>query len=128
MYPDRLRRQEQELEETVRNVDAELETLNRALDEFKRKYQPQVRNSMELFLKIESAIYTKEQELNACRREKQRLEKEKRKAASVSAVVETKLYEGVTFEIERVRWTTSKRLGSVRIKKSEDKIVVFSDR
>lgn len=83
---------------------------------------------MELFLKIESAIYTKEQELNACRREKQRLEKEKRKAASVSAVVETKLYEGVTFEIERVRWTTSKRLGSVRIKKSEDKIVVFSDR
>ena len=34
----------------------------------------------------------------------------------------------VTFEIERVRWTNSKRLGSVRVKKSENKIVVFSNR
>ena len=59
---------------------------------------------------------------------KRRLEEDKRKAAAVSAVVETKLYEGVTFEIERVRWTNSKRLGSVRVKKSENKIVVFSNR
>ena len=34
----------------------------------------------------------------------------------------------VTFEIERVRWTNSKRLGSVRVKKSEKRIVVFSKR
>ena len=93
-----------------------------------RKYQPQVRNSMELFLKVESAIYTKEREMDEWMKKKNRLEDEKRKAAAVSAVVENKLYEGVTFEIEQVRWTTSKRVGSVRVKKSENKIVLFSNR
>ena len=61
-------------------------------------------------------------------RKKRCLEDEKRRAVSVSAVVETKLYESVTFEIERVRWTNTKRLGSVRVKKSENKIAVFSNR
>ena len=93
-----------------------------------KKYQPQVCNSIELFLKVESAIYTKEQELNQLMHKQRRLEDEKRKAIAVSAVVETKLYEGVTFEIERVRWTNKRVLGSVRVKKSENKIVVFSNR
>ena len=61
-------------------------------------------------------------------KKKNRLKDEKRKAAAVSAVVENKLYEGVTFEIEQVRWTTSKRVGSVRVTKSENKIVLFSNR
>ena len=55
-----------------------------------------------------------------------RLEDEKRKAIAVSAVVETKLYEGVTFEIERVRWTNKRVLGSVRVKKSENKSELLS--
>ena len=125
---DRLRRQELELSESVKNVSAELEALFHAHTEFMNKYQPQVRNSMELFLKVESAIYTKEQELDQLMNKKRRIEDEKRKATAVSAVVETTLYESVTFEIERVRWKTSKRLGSVRVKKSENKIVVFSNR
>ena len=125
---ERLRRQELNLNEAIRDVSAELETLNHAYEEFMRKYQPQVRNSMELFLKVESAIYTKEREMDEWMKKKNRLEDEKRKAAAVSAVVENKLYEGVTFEIEQVRWTTSKRVGSVRVKKSENKIVLFSNR
>ena len=125
---ERLHRQELDLNEAVRSVSGELEVLNHAHEEFMKKYQPQVRNTIELFLKVESAIYTKEQEMDELMEKKRRLEEEKRKAAAVSAVVETKLYEGVTFEIERVRWTNSKRLGSVRVKKSENKIVVFSNR
>ncbi|MGN0337637.1 MAG: DUF342 domain-containing protein [Lachnospiraceae bacterium] len=125
---DRLRAREMEINEAVRSIDAELETLTRAHEEFMRKYQPQIRNTMELFQKIQSAIYTKEQELDGWMRKRRCLEDEKRKAVSVSAVVETKLYESVTFEIERVRWTNTKRLGSVRVKKSENKIAVFSNR
>lgn len=105
-----------------------METLNQAHEEFMRKYQPQVRNTIELFLKVESAIYTKEQELASWMEKKRKIEEEKRRAAAVSAVVETTLYEGVTFEIERIRWKTTRRLGSVRVKKSEKQIVVFSNR
>lgn len=125
---DRLRRRELEIDQAVRGIEAELEILTRAHEEFIRKYQPQVCSTMELFQKIQSAICTKEQELEGWMQKRRCLEDEKQKAAFVSAVVETMLYENVTFEIERVRWTNTKRLGSVRIKKSENKIAVFSNR
>ena len=125
---DRLRKEELELNEMVRNVSAEMETLTRAHDEFVKKYRPEVRNSIELFLKVESAIYTKEKEIDELMRKQKLLEDEKRRAAAVSAVVEAKLYENVTFEIERIRWTNTKTLGSVRVKKIEKKIMVFSNR
>ena len=125
---DRLRRLEMDITEETANVQAELDTLSHAHDEFMEKYPPQVRNSMDLFLKMESAIYTKEQEMEKLEQRRLQLEEEKKKAAIVSAVVEKKLYEGVTFEIERVRWTNTKRVGSVRVKKVENKIFLFSNR
>ena len=125
---DRLQRQELDLNEAIRNVSAELVTFNHAHDEFMKKYPAHVRNSLEIFLKVESAIYTKEQELEKLEQQMRQFEEEKRKAAAVSAVVETKLYDNVTFEIDRVSWTNTKRLGSVRVKKSENKIVLFSNR
>ncbi|MGN0413203.1 MAG: DUF342 domain-containing protein [Lachnospiraceae bacterium] len=123
---ERLYKQEIECNEEIRNVNGELETLNRAYHEFTRKYEAQVRNSMDMFLKIQSAIYTKEKELDQWTKKKHSLEKEKGKAAHVCAIVETRLHEGVTFEIEGVRWKSKELLG-VRIKKSENKIVVFSN-
>lgn len=125
---DRLNRQELELKDTMRNASSELDTLNRAHTEFTKKYSSQIRSTLDIFLKVESAIYTKEQEMEQLERQMKQLEEEKRRAAVVSAVVEIKLYDNVTFEIERVRWTNTKRLGSVRVKKSENKIVVFSNR
>lgn len=125
---DRLRKEELDLNEQVRNVSAEMETLTRAHDEFVKKYQPEVCNSIDLFLKVESAIYTKEKEMDELMRKQKLLEEEKRRTAAVSAVVETKLYENVTFEIDRIRWKNTKTLGSVRVKKMEKKIQVFSNR
>ena len=125
---DRLRVQEMEFGEAMIGVKAELDALNQAHEDMMKKYPPQVRSSMELFLKIESAIYTKEQEMEQWERKMQQLEDEKRKASFVSAIVEVRLYEGVTFEIDRIRWKTTKRLGSVRVKKSENKIAVYSNR
>lgn len=125
---DRLRVQEMDIGEAMIGVQAELDALDQAHEELMRKYSPQVRGSMDLFLKIESAIYTKEKEMEQWEQKMRLLEEEKRKASVVSAVVESKLYEGVTFEIDRIRWKTTKRLGSVRVKKSDNKIAVYSNR
>lgn len=124
---DRLCKQELLINDSIKSVTAELDTLTHAHNQFVRKYPPQIRNTMELFMKIQSAIYTKELELDTWSRKKETLEEEKRKTVAVSAIVNITLYEGVTFEIERIRWT-SRRLGSVQIKKSENKIMVFSIR
>lgn len=123
---ERLLRKELEINEAIRSATSELETFTHAHAEFVKKYPPQIRNTMELFMKIQSAIYTKEKELDELTKKKNSLENEKKKAVSVSAIVERNLYEGVTFEIDRVRWT-SRRLGSVRIKKYKNKIAVFSN-
>ncbi|MGN0505711.1 MAG: DUF342 domain-containing protein [Lachnospiraceae bacterium] len=124
---ERLCRQEQEWNEAIRNVTTELDTLNHVHDEFMNKYPPHVRNAMEMFMKVQTAVYTKEQELDEYRKKKQSLEEEKRKAAFVCAIVDDRLYEGVTFEIERVRWISQRREGAL-IKKIENQIVVYSNR
>ena len=54
----------------MRSIHAELDTLTRAYEDYARKYPPQIRNSMELFAKVQSAIYTKEKELEECENEK----------------------------------------------------------
>lgn len=67
---ERLHKQELELHEQMRSIHAELDTLTRAYEDYARKYPPQIRNSMELFAKVQSAIYTKEKELEECENEK----------------------------------------------------------
>lgn len=124
---ERLYRRGQEINDAIQNVTEEMETLKRAHDDFVKKYQPQVCNTMELFIKIQSAIYTKEKELDQWMKERCSLEEELRKSSSVCAVVKVGLFEGVTVDIERSRWI-SKRMGSVRIKKTDNKIVVTTNR
>lgn len=124
---DRLYKMEQDVNTAIQNVTAELDRLKRTYDEFMKKYQPQVCNTMDLFMKIQSAIYTKELELEKWTQERQHLMEEKKKSASVSVIVKSGLFEGVTVDIEHARWI-SRMLGSVLIKKSGDKIVVFSNR
>lgn len=124
---ERLRKRELAVTESIHGVQGELETLNHAHEDLVKKYPSQIRNSMELYLKIESAIYTKEQQMRDLMIELGQIEEEKTKVRTVSAVVENHLYDGVIIEIDGVRWK-SRRLGSVRIKKSENKIMVFSNR
>ena len=58
------------MHEQMRSIHAELDILTRAYEDYTRKYPPQIRNSMELFAKVQSAIYTKEKELEECENEK----------------------------------------------------------
>ncbi len=123
---ERVAMKEKTLDESIQAVNKELQTLGSAHYEFQRKYPPEVRNTMDIYLKIESAIYTKEKQMEDLLIEKMRLEEEKKAADHISAVVDLHLYEGVTFELDGTIWK-SKNLKGVTIKKKGNKIAVYSN-
>ncbi|MDD6810410.1 MAG: FapA family protein [Lachnospiraceae bacterium] len=123
---ERFAKKEAELDNAVREVNQELCILGNAHLELQHKYPAEIRNTMEIYLKIESAVYTKEKEMENLLREKDRLEKEKNKMEFVSAVIDNQVYEGVTVEIDKCRWI-SKNVQGVTLKKKNNKIAVYAN-
>lgn len=123
---ERFAKEEEDINMIIRGVNKELFILQNALMEFQRKYPAEVRNTMELYLKTESAIYTKERQMEGLLRDKSKLADERRKTDLVSAIIDKQLYEGVTFEIDGSKWN-AKNVGAVTVKKKNNKIAVFSN-
>lgn len=121
-----IRQKEQKLNDTIRDVNHELSILQNAHKEFQKKYTPEVRNSMEIYMKIKSAIYTKERQLEALMQEKSGINEEIVNSGKVKATVMGHIYEGVNIEIDGATWQ-AKNLRGVTVKKSGNKIVLVSN-
>lgn len=122
---ERIREKEKKLNELIDSVNQELYVFQNAHRELERKFSPEIRNTMDIYLKIESAIYTKEKQLERIFYDKKQLEDEVDRSVAVNAIVKGKLYEGVTFEIDGIRWK-SKGIHSVILKKAGNRIAIFS--
>lgn len=114
------------IENKMKEVNKELNILGNAYTDFQRKYPPEVRNTMEMYLKIESAIYTKEKELEKLYKAKARQEDTVNKIGCARAVIRGNLFEGIIIEIDRQRWI-SPSLTNVTVRRVNDRIVVFSN-
>lgn len=123
---ENIRNKEKALEDSIKNVTQELVTLQNAHAEFKKKYPPEIRNSMEIYLKIESAIYTKEKQLERLLCEKSGIIEEIKQSGAAEAVVEGQIHEGVTVEIDGVLWQ-SRNTHNVTLQKAGSRISVFSN-
>lgn len=117
--------EETDIKTQLKETKKEFEILDNARKEFQKKYPPEVRSAMPIYLKIESAVYTKEKQLEQLQEEKARLEEQKKQAAGTTVTVENQIYEGVTVEIDGAKWR-SKELKAVKIGKKDKSIVVFS--
>lgn len=95
--------------EQLKETESQLKILTNAMEEYKKSYPPEVRNSMPVFLKVENAIYTKEKErqdiLNII--EQQKKDKEEYQKAYIS--VYQILYEGTTIVINNAMYSGDAR-------------------
>lgn len=123
---ERLTQREKEIDNLIHNVSMELYTLSNSHHEFQIKYPPEVRNTMPIYLKIESAVYTKEKEMEELMQDKNQLQEYKQHVKEVSAVITGRLYDGVTFEIDGVQWRSRDVIGVV-IKRSGNRIISCSN-
>lgn len=93
-----------DLQGREKKVSQELRLLLNAYQEFRKKFEPVIRNVHPTYLKLEDAIYTKKTELEEIRKRKEAVEKEQKKLKSAKVVVTGNLYSGVSVEINGVIW------------------------
>jgi len=114
------------VQEELKEVNKELTILRNAYSDFRSKYTAEIRNTMPIYLKIESAIFTKEKQLDKLEFMKYKLEKKMQDMTSVKAVIQGKLYEGVCVEINGMKWT-SRELRNVTIRRERAQIAVHAN-
>lgn len=96
---ERLKKIRQQLEKEINEIKKELQILYNAKNEVYGKYTAEERSGMEIIIKIENAIYTKELEL----REKEKSQKEvmehERMIRDSEAIVQGRIYDNVKISI-----------------------------
>lgn len=117
---------QQEIEAQEAEILKELNILGNAYLEMNKKYAPEVRNTMEIYLKVENAIYTKEQEMEYVTRSKLQLEETMKNIHEAEAVIRGTLYEGTVLEINGKRWA-ARSVQNVRVRNIRDKIAVYAN-
>ena len=110
---ERFKQRENNYNSIIRDVSQELFTLQNALKEFQKRFSPELRNKMEMYLKIENAIYTKEREMENILKQKHDLLEEINKSETACVEITDILYEGVTVEIDGIKYQSQKTKGVI---------------
>lgn len=121
---DEISEQQDDVEQRIAEANKQLDILRNAYADFHIKYPPEVRNTMDMYLRVESAIFTKEKEVDALMQYKYDMEQEMIAVKSAQAVVHDTLYEGTVFEINGKHWT-AKQARNVKIKRVDSRVAVY---
>ncbi len=101
---DKVVAKQQLLDSRMKSSQEELDILTNAYREYQIKYPVEKRNTMEVFIKLEDAIYTKKLQLKEISEEKEKFSEELKEIRMAKAVIRGNLYEGVMFEINSNKW------------------------
>lgn len=124
---DQILAKQQEIEKKEAEILKELNILGNAYLDMNKKYAPEVRNAMEIYLKVENAIYTKEQEMEAVTRCKLQLEEAMKNIHDAEAVIRGTLFEGTVLEINGNRWS-ARSVQNVRVCNIKNRIAVYANK
>lgn len=123
---DKMRREQREVEDKLRDNRMELTILQNAQADFQAKYSAEVRNTMEIYLKIENAIYTKNKMIGELLIRKEAIEKNIANTLSSCIVCSGDLFEGVLIDINGHKLKPAYvRNATVRV--AEGKIMIFAN-
>lgn len=123
---DHMIKTQRDVETKMASVHKELSILGNALMKFQRTYSAEVRNTMDMYIKIENAIYTKELEQEKLYKKKMRLEESIQGMAGAKAVVRGILHEGCMIEIDKLHWISSEAR-NVTVKRVGNRIAVYGN-
>lgn len=105
---DRIRNIGKEIQTDIKTVRGEIKILENACEQFKSLYTPEERNSMEVYLKIENAIYTKELQLTELKGKRQNYVDRIKEMMKAKVNIRNHLYEGVRFNFNGKVWNSEK--------------------
>ena len=120
---DEIVEQQDDVEQRIEEANKQLDILRNAYADFHIKYPPEVRNTMDMYLKVESAIFAIEKEVDTLMRYKYDMEQEMIAVKNAQAVIHDTLYEGTVFEINGKHWTAT-QARNVKVKRVDSRVVV----
>lgn len=120
----------EEIREELRHNNAasletrrEIQILTHSRDDFIRKFVPEVRNEMELFIKIEQAISIKQKELKELN---ETMDFYKRKIKDSKVIIGGMAYQGTIIEIDKQRYE-AKDERNIVVKTGQDEMIYVSN-
>lgn len=123
---DKMRKEQREVEEKLRDNKMELMILQNAQADFQEKYPAEVRNTMEMYIKIDNAIFTKNKIIEDLTVRKEAVEKNIANTMNSNIVCSGDLFEGVLIDINGLKWKAS-YVRNATIRVSEGKIALFAN-
>ncbi len=99
---ERLKKIRMQMEKEINEIKKELQILYNAKNEVYAKYSAEERNEMEIMIKIENAIYTKELELREKEKSQQEVQAHEQAIRDSEAIVNGRVFENVKLSIAGV--------------------------
>lgn len=124
---ERILRNKKEVEDRIEDINREIQQLNHSYESFKGKYPPGVRNSMEMFVKLENALFTKQKQLSELNEMKEGFEIYINKADNAKIVINGQAFEGTVVEMSGCRWY-AKDQANITLKRLDIQLGVISGR
>ena len=81
--------------------------LNKSYMDFQEKFPPEVRNEMEIFGKVEKAVFTKKRQVEQFLILEKELEEKIKKVKNAKILIAGQAHEGVVLETDDGRWQAS---------------------
>lgn len=122
----KMREENRMVKVAIQESKQELEMLNQSYEEYKAKFPPEVRNNMEIFKKIEKAVYTKGKHLEQFLKLEAEVNESLKKTREARIVITGQAFEGCVIELEEARWEADNR-HNVTIKRQDGQVEVINN-
>ncbi len=110
----------------IKDVKHELQMLNNSYEEFKVKFPPEIRNNMDLFKKIEKAVFTKNKQLEQLMKLREENEQNISKTREAKVVITGCAHEGTTLEMNENRWVAENQ-HNITIRQQNEQMEVVTN-
>lgn len=112
--------------ETISELEQQLQILKNSYSDLQAKYTPEMRNSMDVYKKIENAVYTLNSELEEMHRKRDELEEEFAKASEAKIIITGQAHEGTVVDLNGRRWEAQNQTNIV-LKRVDNQMVVLNN-
>lgn len=123
---DELREKQKKVDYAIRDLDNKLLILKKGQRDFQDKYPTAIRNTMEVYIKIENALFTVNQERDELLAQKDAIMKEMMATSETQMVVSNILYDNVIIDIDGKK-LLSTRSKNVTVKCMDNRVGIFKN-
>ena len=116
---------EEEADIKLKKLQSELAIFEEAYKKLQKQYPPEVRNEMEIYLKVEQATYIKRKQMEQQFELTKELEQKRKKADEAKMLVRGTLNAGTVVQMNGMTWNAASSVKNVTVRRSFKEIGVF---